>query len=109
MPGWHDFPIKEVVQARIAAPVLVENDANLMALAESQLNYPDSPSMLYVKVATGIGAGIVIAGEIYDGVDGGAGDIGHINIPAAAGFRCNCGSEGRLAAVASGSAIARRR
>jgi predicted NBD/HSP70 family sugar kinase len=108
MPGWHDFPIKEAVQARIAAPVLVENDANLMALAESQLNYPNSPSMLYVKVATGIGAGIVIAGEIYDGVDGGAGDIGHIKIPAAAGYRCNCGSEGCLAAVASGSAIARR-
>jgi predicted NBD/HSP70 family sugar kinase len=107
MPGWHDFPIGDTVRAKIAAPVLVENDANLMALAESQLNYPGSASMLYVKVATGIGAGIVIGGEIYDGVDGGAGDIGHIKVPAAAGYRCNCGSEGCLAAVASGSAIAR--
>jgi predicted NBD/HSP70 family sugar kinase len=108
MPGWHDYPIAEAVRARIAAPVLVENDANLMALAESQRSHPDSPSLLYVKVASGIGAGIVIRGEIYDGVDGGAGDIGHIKIPAAAGHRCNCGAEGCLAAVASGSAIARR-
>lgn len=108
MPGWHDYPIQEAVQSRIAAPVLVENDANLMALAESQLNHPESASLLYVKVATGIGAGIVIDGQIYDGVDGGAGDIGHIKIPAAVGHRCNCGAEGCLAAVASGSAIARR-
>lgn len=107
MPGWHGYPIRDMVQSKIDVPVLVENDANLMALAESQLVYPDSPSLLYLKVATGIGAGIVIDGNIYDGVDGGAGDIGHIKIPAAAGHRCNCGSEGCLAAVASGSAIAR--
>jgi predicted NBD/HSP70 family sugar kinase len=108
MPGWHDFPIGEAVQSRIPAPVLVENDANIRALAESQLNHPDTACLLYVKVATGIGAGLVINGQIYDGVDGGAGDIGHIKVPAAAGHRCNCGAEGCLAAVASGSAIAGR-
>jgi predicted NBD/HSP70 family sugar kinase len=107
MPGWHGYPIRDLVQSRFPVPVLVENDANLMALAESRLVYPDSPSLLYLKVATGIGAGIVIDGEVYDGVDGGAGDIGHIKIPAAAGHRCSCGSHGCLAAVASGSAIAR--
>lgn len=107
MPGWHDYPVAETVQKRLAAPVLVENDANLMALAECQLSHPDASSLLYVKVATGIGAGIIINGRIYDGVDGGAGDIGHIKISAAAGQRCNCGAEGCLAAVASGSAIAR--
>jgi predicted NBD/HSP70 family sugar kinase len=107
MPGWHGYPIRDSVQARFPTCVLVENDANLMALAEWQRVYPEAHSLVFVKVATGIGAGIVIDGQVYDGVDGGAGDIGHIKIPAAARHRCNCGADGCLAAVASGSAIAR--
>lgn len=107
MPGWHNFPIRELIARRFQAPVFVENDANLMAFGESRAHYPDAHSLLFVKVATGIGAGLVIDGEIYDGVDGGAGDIGHVRISEAAGHRCDCGADGCLAAVAGGKAIAR--
>jgi predicted NBD/HSP70 family sugar kinase len=108
MPGWHGFPIRDAVGRHFAAPTFVENDANLMALGESTLCYPVIHSLLFVKVATGVGAGLVIGGRVYDGVDGGAGDIGHVRIPAAERHRCSCGAEGCLAAVASGAALARQ-
>ncbi len=108
MPGWHDYPIREFMAKHFAAPVFVGNDANLMALGESRLHYPGAGSLVFVKVATGIGAGVVLGDRIWDGVDGGAGDIGHVKVPAAAGVRCSCGAEGCLAAVASGAAVARK-
>lgn len=89
-------------------PVLLENDANLMAYAEQRHGYPGSPAFLLVKVSTGIGAGLVVDGEIYRGVDGGAGDLGHVRLADAAGERCMCGFTGCLAAVASGGALARQ-
>ncbi|HEU5416897.1 MAG TPA: ROK family protein [Streptosporangiaceae bacterium] len=107
MPGWDDYPVREAVGRHFRAPVFVENDANLMALGEAALCYPDIHSLLFVKVATGIGAGLVIGGRVYNGVDGGAGDIGHVRVPAAEEHRCSCGADGCLAAVASGAAIAR--
>uniref|UniRef100_UPI002FDBE5D0 ROK family protein n=1 Tax=Streptomyces sp. IBSBF 2806 TaxID=2903529 RepID=UPI002FDBE5D0 len=87
-------------------PVLVDNDANLMAYGEQRTGYPDCSAFVLVKVSTGIGAGVVVDGSIFRGVDGGAGDIGHIRVGADA--LCRCGSHGCLAAVASGGAVARR-
>ncbi|MCX4592160.1 ROK family protein [Streptomyces sp. NBC_01549] len=87
-------------------PVLVDNDANLMAYGEQRTGYPDCSAFALVKVSTGIGAGMVVGGSVYRGVDGGAGDIGHIRVGADA--LCRCGSYGCLAAVASGGAVARR-
>jgi len=84
MPGWHGFDIRGFGARYFAAPIFVANDANLMALGESRRIYPHTPSLLFVKVATGIGAGLVLRGTIYDGVDGGAGDIGHVRVPEAA-------------------------
>jgi predicted NBD/HSP70 family sugar kinase len=107
MPGWHNFPIREFTARRFRAPVFVENDANLMAFGEGRAHYPDAQSLLFVKVATGIGAGLVINGAIYNGMDGGAGDIGHVRVSEAAGHLCDCGADGCLAAVAGGKAIAR--
>ncbi|UOX85783.1 ROK family protein [Amycolatopsis sp. FBCC-B4732] len=108
MPGWDGYPIDTHLGARFAAPVLVENDANLMALGEHRARHPDSAALVVVKVSTGIGAGIVLGGEVYRGIDGGAGDIGHIRLPGHPGARCQCGSLGCLAAVASGGALAAR-
>jgi predicted NBD/HSP70 family sugar kinase len=108
MPGWDDFPIGDHVRAQLHAPVFVDNDANLMAIGESRRVYPHLPSLLFVKVGTGIGAGLVLNGRLFRGIDGGAGDIGHVKIPAADGLRCSCGLQGCLAAVASGGALARR-
>jgi predicted NBD/HSP70 family sugar kinase len=108
MPGWHDYPIIEFLAKHFDAPSYVENDANLMALGEAQLVHPELASLLLVKVATGIGAGLIVDGRIYSGADGGAGDIGHVKVPAAAGLRCSCGAEGCLAAVSSGAALVRQ-
>ncbi len=106
LPGWDAFPIIERMQEFIDVPVFVENDADTMALGEQSTNYVLSSSFCLVKVSTGIGTGIVIDGRIYHGIDGGAGDIGHIRL-SGEGAVCQCGSVGCLAAVASGRAVAR--
>ncbi|MFM9499530.1 ROK family protein [Streptomyces galilaeus] len=113
MPGWDGYDIrtrlsKAFTQHTGAAPVpvLVDNDANLMAYGEQRTGYRDCSAFVLVKVSTGIGAGVVVGGEIFRGVDGGAGDIGHIRVGSEA--LCRCGSRGCLAAVASGGAVARR-
>lgn len=108
MPGWDNYPIVEHLQRTFNAPVLVDNDANLIALGEQVTHHRDCPALVLVKVATGIGAGIVVGGRVYRGIDGGAGDLGHIRIHGHDDARCMCGSFGCLAAVASGSALAQR-
>lgn len=106
MPGWDAFPIADVLTDRFEVPVFVENDADAMAYGEQATNFPTSPALCMVKVSTGIGAGIIIKGSVYHGIDGGAGDIGHIKIPHVDEV-CQCGAVGCLAAVASGGAIAK--
>ncbi|WP_314172372.1 ROK family transcriptional regulator [Streptomyces winkii] len=115
MPGWDGYPIRrrfqEAWQRHVASdgpevPVLVDNDANLMAYAEQRAGYPDCAAFLLVKVSTGIGAGVVAGGRLYRGTDGGAGDIGHIRLHDCPEALCMCGSYGCLAAVASGRALA---
>ena len=108
MPGWDGYPIDTHLGPRFGAPVLVDNDANLMALGEHRARYPDSAALVVVKVSTGIGAGLVIDREVYRGIDGGAGDIGHVRLPDYPEARCLCGSTGCLAAVAGGGALAAR-
>ncbi|MGH3344449.1 MAG: ROK family protein, partial [Carbonactinosporaceae bacterium] len=104
MPGWHDFPIRESFAEAFPVPILVDNDANLMALGEYVENWRYCPSVLLVTVGEGIGAGIVIGGDIYRGVDGAAGDIGHVRLYGHEAALCACGATGCLAAVASGAA-----
>jgi predicted NBD/HSP70 family sugar kinase len=106
MPGWHDYPVRDRLAARLGVPVFVENDANLMALGEQRVHWPSAPALVLVTVGTGIGAGIVIDGRLYRGIDGGAGDIGHIRMYGHEA-RCACGAVGCLAAVASGGALVR--
>ncbi|MFF3259778.1 ROK family protein [Streptomyces sp. NPDC002932] len=117
MPGWDGFPVRERLREAFAEhvgtspgsdplPVFVDNDANLMALAEQRENHPDCSAFVLIKASTGIGAGVVVGGEVYRGIDGGAGDIGHIRLHDRPDALCMCGSYGCLAAVASGRAIA---
>ncbi|MFG3122554.1 ROK family transcriptional regulator [Streptomyces sp. NPDC048201] len=118
MPGWDQYPIRERLQETYArriggsmedgpVPVFVDNDANLMALAEQRANHADCDSFVLVKASTGIGAGVVIGDSVYRGIDGGAGDIGHIRLHDRPDALCMCGAHGCLAAVASGGALAR--
>ncbi|MDX6261735.1 MAG: hypothetical protein QOH84_3423 [Kribbellaceae bacterium] len=106
MPGWDEYPIREHLRRHFDVPVFVDNDANAMALGEQAAGYPDCPAFVLVKVSTGIGAGVVIDGAVFRGIDGGAGDIGHIRVRDAGYAKCQCGSLGCLAAVASGGALA---
>lgn len=105
MPGWDAYPIAEHLQNTFDVPVFVENDADAMAFGEQSVNYPESRSLCFVKVSTGIGTGMIIDGSVYHGIDGGAGDIGHIRLAGETAL-CQCGSYGCLAAVASGRAVA---
>lgn len=108
MPGWDAYPIVERIQEEFPVPVLVENDADAMAVGEYSAGFTGTTSLCLVKVSTGIGTGLVIDGRVYQGVDGGAGDIGHVRHPAFAELQCQCGSFGCLAAGASGGAVARK-
>jgi predicted NBD/HSP70 family sugar kinase len=106
MPGWHDHPVRDRLAERFGVPVFVENDANLMALGEQRVHWPSAPALVLVKVDSGVGAGIVVEGRLFRGVDGGAGDIGHIRMHGHE-ERCRCGAVGCLAAVVSAGAIVR--
>lgn len=106
MPGWDAYPIAEFLNEAVPVPVVVENDANAMAIGEQSAAFPHCQALCMVKVSTGIGTGIVINGRIYQGIDGGAGDIGHVRLADHPDVPCQCGARGCLAAVASGRAVA---
>jgi predicted NBD/HSP70 family sugar kinase len=109
MPGWHDHPIRQTLADDFGVPVFVDNDANLMGLGEQRLRYPDVESLLFVKVGTGIGSGIILRGRPERGIGGGAGDIGHIRMRGPTEEApCACGGSGCLAVYASGGALARK-
>ncbi|MGO4384628.1 ROK family protein [Specibacter sp. RAF43] len=106
MPGWDGFDVPAYVQQRFSTEVLVDNDVNIMALGERATYWPDAENLLFIKVATGIGAGIISGGLLQRGADGTAGDIGHIRVPRGGEVLCRCGNYGCLEAMASGPAVA---
>ena len=108
MPGWDDFPIPEWFASRYSAPVLVDNDVNIMARGEHRMYWRDTEHFLLIKVGTGIGCGIVADGHIHRGARGAAGDIGHIRATSSEDVICRCGNVGCLEAVAGGLALAER-
>jgi glucokinase len=107
MPGWDRFDIPGWVQQHFAVPVLVDNDVNIMALGERAMAWPDTEHLIFVKVATGIGSGVISGGRLQRGAQGIAGDIGHVQVARGAGIPCHCGNKGCLEALASGPAIVR--
>jgi predicted NBD/HSP70 family sugar kinase len=108
MPGWDGFSIPRWFSTRYEAPVLVDNDVNIMALGEHWAAWRDVEHLLYVKVGTGIGCGIVAGRLIHRGAQGAAGDIGHIRVPGNEDMLCRCGNVGCLEAIAGGRALAQR-
>ena len=106
MPGWDGFPIRDAFAGEYAAPVFVDNDVNVMALGEHRDGVGEGlDNMLFVKIGTGIGGGIIADGRLYRGVQGCAGDIGHICADPE-GPVCTCGNRGCLEAMAAAPAIA---
>ena len=108
MPGWDDADVPGILGNRFQAPVLVDNDVNIMALGEHRTAWPAVADLLFVKVATGIGAGIIADGALRRGAQGSAGDIGHVAVPGVTDITCRCGNIGCLEAIASGQAVANR-
>lgn len=109
MPGWDCYPIIQTVQQWFpSANVVVDNDVNVMALGEINKGAGEGiENLIFVKIGTGIGAGIVCEGKIYRGSNGCAGDIGHIRV-SSSDTLCPCGNKGCLETVAAGPAIAHR-
>jgi predicted NBD/HSP70 family sugar kinase len=108
MPGWDKFPVRERFSTRYKAPVWVDNDVNLMALGEHALrNDPITNELIFVKIGSGIGAGILTHGQLHRGAQGCAGDIGHIALPSTENVQCRCGNLGCLEAVSGGLALIR--
>jgi glucokinase-like ROK family protein len=109
MPGWDRYPIIQTMQQWFPSTnVVVDNDVNVMALGEKYQGAGKGvDNLIFVKIGTGIGAGIICEGKIYRGSSGCAGDIGHIGVNKS-GPLCHCGNKGCLEAVAAGPAIAER-
>ncbi|MBS43338.1 MAG: transcriptional regulator [Nocardioides sp.] len=100
-PGWDDVDARAAAVAAFGVPATVENDANLGALAEHKLGVAAGhSSSVFVKISSGVGAGIVIDDRIFHGAWGSAGEIGHLTLDEQ-GPLCRCGSRGCLEAYAS--------
>ena len=109
MPGWDGFDVPGFVRTEAGdfhGVVTVDNDVNVMALGEHFINFRGVAHLLFVKVATGIGSGIISDGALRRGAQGAAGDLGHIHVPHDVDAMCRCGNVGCLEAVASGAAVA---
>jgi glucokinase-like ROK family protein len=109
MPGWDGYPIRERLSSKYNAPVWVDNDVNLMALGELRSGVAQGEKdVVFVKVGTGIGSGLISGGRIHRGADGAAGDIGHVAVTNDPNVVCRCGNIGCLEAIAGGAALARQ-
>ena len=107
MPGWDDYPVRDHLVDYFGVPAVMDNDANLMGLGEQRRIYPNAHQVLFIKVGTGIGASVVIDGELLRGSDSAEGDIGHAKITGVEETCSSCGARGCLAAIASGRAMVR--
>lgn len=107
MPGWDRYDVPAHLAGEFDVPVLVDNDVNIMALGERDMSWPGVDHFIFVKVATGIGSGVISGGYLQRGAQGIAGDLGHIYVPSGKDIVCRCGNAGCLEAIAAGPAIAR--
>lgn len=106
MPGWDRFPILKTLEKEWGCPVSLNNDAELGALGEWAYGAGrGEKNLAFIKVGSGIGAGLIINQQIYGGTTGSAGEIGHITIEEN-GPLCTCGNHGCMEAFAGGNAIA---
>lgn len=107
MYGWEAIDIRSRLAALTGLPAAVDNDVNLLCLAEHRLNWPECHNFVMIKVGTGIGCGIMVGGVLLRGASGTAGDLGHIQHGIQPAPLCRCGKEGCTEAHAAGWALAR--
>ncbi len=106
LPGWVGVAAADEMRRRLELPILVDNDANLAALAEAAFGAGrDAKDLIYLMISSGIGAGLVLNGRLYRGAEGLAGELGHVLVDAD-GPVCRCGNRGCLETVAGTDALA---
>lgn len=107
IPGWVNFPIRNLLREHFPVPILIGNDANLAALGEWKYGAGKGHhNLLYLTISTGIGGGAILNDQLLLGARGLAAEFGHVTV-IPEGPLCSCGQRGHLEAVASGTAIAR--
>lgn len=108
---WRDIPIAKKIGEAVGLPVIIDNDANAVALAELWFGRPevsDARDFILVLVAEGVGTGIIFDGQVYRGQQGAAGEFGHMVIGTQAPVPCSCGNLDCWEAFSSeGAAVAR--
>lgn len=108
LAGWDRVPLGDIFTEQFHVPIFVENDAHTAGLGEYMFGAGRGASnIVYLTISTGIGGGVIIDGEILEGANGSAGELGHMTIDWH-GERCNCGNIGCLESIASGTGIARQ-
>jgi glucokinase-like ROK family protein len=109
MPGWSNYPVRDRLAGHFGVDVVVDNEVNTMAIGEQRAGLARSVNdFVFVKVGTGVGAGVFSNGKLHRGADGAAGDIGHIAVEGGSTVLCRCGRYGCLEAYAGGAALARQ-
>lgn len=106
MPGWNGYDVRGRFEEHYDAPAWVDNDVNLLAFGE-RVRRADDTNLIYVKIGSGIGAGLLSQGRVHRGSNGAAGDIGHVRVRESDAL-CRCGKTGCLEAVASGWALVKQ-
>ena len=104
----NDQPVRQMLHDRVGVPVYVDNDGNVAALAEHRFGAGRGfDNMIYATLATGIGGGLILNGQLYRGMHGMAGEIGHMFISDSTGYPCGCGVIGCVHSISSGMYMAR--
>lgn len=107
LPGWDHVPVVSIVEAAWGRPAAIANDASAAALAESRFGGWNASALAYVTLSTGVGGGLVLGGELFEGAAGNGGEPGHVPVDWR-GRWCTCGGRGCAEAYLSGSSIATR-
>ena len=107
LPGWADYPVRDEIERRLGTRIFLENDANVAALGEKWLGAArDVDNMAMVTLGTGIGGAIILNGKIFYGMNGMAGEFGHVTVEPN-GVPCGCGNHGCAERYASATAVVR--
>jgi len=107
LPGWHDYPVRDDISQRIGTEVILENDANAAGFGENWLGAGMGyDEMCMITLGTGVGGGLVLRGGVWLGMNGMAGEVGHVTVDPN-GHPCKCGSIGCVEQYASATAIMR--
>jgi glucokinase len=110
LPGWDGFNLKHAISSALGRDILLENDANLAAFAEQQLgagNKYGVSDLCVITLGTGVGNGLILGGKIWDGINGMAGEAGHMIVRDAEDLLCGCGGSGCLEQYASATGVMR--